>query len=249
MNQTNNKTGRRIRIGITYIADIDCFSFQTCRAKLSVKYPSLVCYLPAPTHDASINWNSTGKVGRIGRHRAETHRHFNIRFFGPMPPDASDFPGGIPAIDGGRHRNNPGGGGPPAVIWQGAGRLLSLVLPGIGGQRPACRAPSVFQGSSRLFQCLTHPHQTGLFKQLFYLWRQAPAPRANLTITLMARLGWKLGPTGTRPGKRARDKHSANTSWPDVAPGTPPTIRAPTDLLAAGPPPAKPRLGLRAHLQ
>ena len=25
------------------------------------------------------------------------HRHFNIRGFGPMPPDASDFPGGIPA--------------------------------------------------------------------------------------------------------------------------------------------------------
>ena len=40
------------------------------------------------------------EIGRIGRHRAETHRHFNIRFFGPMPPDASDFPGGIPAIDG-----------------------------------------------------------------------------------------------------------------------------------------------------
>ena len=63
------------------------------------------------------SWNSTGKIGRIGRHlaetpdvevklefhredlthRAETHRHFNIRVFGPMPPDASDFPGGIPA--------------------------------------------------------------------------------------------------------------------------------------------------------
>ena len=43
------------------------------------------------------SWNSTGKIGRIGRHRAETHRHFNIRFFGPMPPDAFDFPGGIPA--------------------------------------------------------------------------------------------------------------------------------------------------------
>ena len=30
---------------------------------------------------------------------AETHRHFNIRFFGQMPPDASNFPGGIPALD------------------------------------------------------------------------------------------------------------------------------------------------------
>ena len=38
---------------------------------------------------------STGKIGRIGRHRAETSRHFNIRFFGPMPPDASDFPGDL----------------------------------------------------------------------------------------------------------------------------------------------------------
>ena len=35
--------------------------------------------------------NSTGEIGRIGRHRAETHRHFNIRVFGQMPPDASDF--------------------------------------------------------------------------------------------------------------------------------------------------------------
>ena len=46
-----------------------------------------------------LGWNSTGKIGRIGRHRAETHHHFNIRFFGPMSPDASDFPGGIPALD------------------------------------------------------------------------------------------------------------------------------------------------------
>ena len=44
------------------------------------------------------SWNSTGKIGRIGRHRAETHRHFNIRLFGQMPPDTSDFPGGIPAL-------------------------------------------------------------------------------------------------------------------------------------------------------
>ena len=44
-----------------------------------------------------FRWNSTEEIGRIGRHRAETHRYFNIRFFGQMPPDASDFPGGIPA--------------------------------------------------------------------------------------------------------------------------------------------------------
>ena len=31
----------------------------------------------------SLSWNSTGK---IGRHRTETHRPFNIRFFGPMRP-------------------------------------------------------------------------------------------------------------------------------------------------------------------
>ena len=33
-------------------------------------------------------------------HRGDlTHRYFNIRFFGQMPPDASDFPGGIPGIN------------------------------------------------------------------------------------------------------------------------------------------------------
>ena len=45
------------------------------------------------------SWNSTGEIGRIGRHLAETHRYFNIRVFGQMPPDASDFPGGIPAYE------------------------------------------------------------------------------------------------------------------------------------------------------
>ena len=45
-----------------------------------------------------LSWNSTGEIGRIGRHRAETHRYFNIRGFGQMSPDASDFPGGIPAL-------------------------------------------------------------------------------------------------------------------------------------------------------
>ena len=45
------------------------------------------------------SWNSTGEIGRIGRHRAETHRYFNTRFFGQMPSDASNFPGGIPALD------------------------------------------------------------------------------------------------------------------------------------------------------
>ena len=47
----------------------------------------------------TLSWNSTGEIGRIGRHQAETHRYFNIRFFGQMPADASDFPGGIPALD------------------------------------------------------------------------------------------------------------------------------------------------------
>ena len=49
---------------------------------------------PVPT---TYSWNSTGEIGHIGRHRAETHRYFNIRVFGQMPPDASDFTGGIPA--------------------------------------------------------------------------------------------------------------------------------------------------------
>ena len=41
--------------------------------------------------------NSTGNIGRIGRHRAENPDVKVTMSFGPMPPDASDFPGGIPA--------------------------------------------------------------------------------------------------------------------------------------------------------
>ena len=40
---------------------------------------------------------STGKFGRIGRHLAEKPDVRVTMYFGPMPPDASDFPGGIPA--------------------------------------------------------------------------------------------------------------------------------------------------------
>ena len=47
----------------------------------------------------SLSWNSTGKIGRIGRHLAETHRHYRQNAYGQMPPDASDFPGGILALD------------------------------------------------------------------------------------------------------------------------------------------------------
>ena len=43
------------------------------------------------------SWNSTGKIGRIGRHRAEKPNVEVTMCFGPMPSDASDFPGGIPA--------------------------------------------------------------------------------------------------------------------------------------------------------
>ena len=45
-----------------------------------------------------LSWNSTGKIGRIGRHLAETPDVKVTMCFGPMPPDASDFPGGIPAL-------------------------------------------------------------------------------------------------------------------------------------------------------
>ena len=45
-----------------------------------------------------LSWNSTGKIGRIGRHRAEKPDVEVMMCLGPMPPDASDFPGGIPAI-------------------------------------------------------------------------------------------------------------------------------------------------------
>ena len=47
----------------------------------------------------ALSWNSTGKIGRIGRHLAEKPDVKVTMCFGPMPPDASDFPGGIPALD------------------------------------------------------------------------------------------------------------------------------------------------------
>ena len=43
----------------------------------------------------ALSW--TGKIGRIGRHRAEKPNVEVTVGLGPMPPDASDFPGGIPA--------------------------------------------------------------------------------------------------------------------------------------------------------
>ena len=46
---------------------------------------------------ANLSWNSTGKIGRIGRHRAEKPDVEVTMCFRPMPPDVSDFPGGIPA--------------------------------------------------------------------------------------------------------------------------------------------------------
>ena len=38
------------------------------------------------------------RIGRIGRHLAEKPDVEVTMCFGPMPPDASDFPGGILAI-------------------------------------------------------------------------------------------------------------------------------------------------------
>ena len=46
-----------------------------------------------------ISWNSTWEIGRIGRHRAEKPDVEVMVGLGPMPPDASDFPGGIPAVE------------------------------------------------------------------------------------------------------------------------------------------------------
>ena len=40
------------------------------------------------------SWNSTGKIGRIGRKKPNVEVTVGL---GPMPPDASNFPGGIPA--------------------------------------------------------------------------------------------------------------------------------------------------------
>ena len=47
---------------------------------------------------SALSWNSTRKIGRIGRHRAEKPNVEVTMCLGPMPPDASDFPGGIPAL-------------------------------------------------------------------------------------------------------------------------------------------------------
>ena len=47
----------------------------------------------------ALSWNSTGKIGRIGRHLAEKPDVKVTMCFGPMLPDASHFPGGIPALD------------------------------------------------------------------------------------------------------------------------------------------------------
>ena len=49
-------------------------------------------------HLLPLSWNSTWKVGRIGRQLAEQPDVKVTMCFGPMPPDASDFPGGIPAL-------------------------------------------------------------------------------------------------------------------------------------------------------
>ena len=45
------------------------------------------------------SWNSTGEIGRIGRHLAQKPDVKVTMCVGPMLPDASDFPGGIPAYD------------------------------------------------------------------------------------------------------------------------------------------------------
>ena len=52
------------------------------------------------------SWNSTGKIGRIGRHLAEKpddeEEDVDVTMcLGPMPPNASDFPGGLPAYGSG----------------------------------------------------------------------------------------------------------------------------------------------------
>ena len=59
---------------------------------ISIKkdYKLGVCHLMR----ASSSWN----IGRIGRHRAEKPNVEVTMCLGPMPPDASDFPGGIPAL-------------------------------------------------------------------------------------------------------------------------------------------------------
>ena len=46
----------------------------------------------------TLSWNSTREIGHIGRHLADKPDVKVTMCFGPMPPDASDFPGGSPAL-------------------------------------------------------------------------------------------------------------------------------------------------------
>ena len=57
----------------------------------------LLKYLHTALFQTVYSWNSTGKIGRIGRHRAEKPDVEVTMCLGPMPPDASNFLGGIPA--------------------------------------------------------------------------------------------------------------------------------------------------------
>ena len=56
-------------------------------------------YCHLPTNAPILSWNSAGEIGRIGWHLADKPVVKVMMCFGPMPADASDFPGGIPAYD------------------------------------------------------------------------------------------------------------------------------------------------------
>ena len=71
-----------------------CYCFQQWRVEDCTCDPILFISTP----NAALSWNSTGKIGRIGRHLAEQPDVEVTMCLGPMPPDASDFPGGIPTF-------------------------------------------------------------------------------------------------------------------------------------------------------
>ena len=68
----------------------------------------------------TLSWNSTREIGRIRRHRAEKPDVEVMMCLGPMPPDASDFPGGIPALGANLHQGIP-------IRWGGVGTWIRLV--------------------------------------------------------------------------------------------------------------------------
>ena len=79
----------------------------------------------------AYSWNSTRNIGRIGRHLAENPDVKVTMCFGQMPPDVSDFPGGIPAYEGAVYS---AAANEPVSSVNGVTRQALQVASTIGGQ-------------------------------------------------------------------------------------------------------------------